>query len=250
MRFEGTRTYDIPASTLWRAIRDPDTLEHIIPNCHRIERQPGYQPDSDIDFSMGFEIGTTDEQTGAEPIIGWLEVDHQSPRRHLTLTVTLNDALAFLRIEGTLHFHARGNGNQTELRYNFNARFPEVKGNVDWSAEAHAQAEQVISDMLDKIPDAIEVVPSGVSSTTYQNVEENSKMPRVLTQNHYGQVVLMPQNEVPTTQSMLRRLEARDERRALRRYRLIGVGVCGGLMILTAGALTFFLLRRSITSSQ
>ncbi len=72
MRFEGSHTYDLPAKKVWVALRDPDVLQVIIPNCTRIERQPGHHPEGNNDFTLGFELGKADIATGDEPIVGWL----------------------------------------------------------------------------------------------------------------------------------------------------------------------------------
>ena len=110
MRFDGSRVIEAPVAAVWYALRNPDTLEILIPRCARIERQPGYRPEASGDFTLSFESAAATQTPGANAIIGWLEVDRQRPPHHLALTLTLNDALTFMHIEGTIDLIARNQG--------------------------------------------------------------------------------------------------------------------------------------------
>jgi hypothetical protein len=239
MRFEGTRSIDMPATDIWHALRNPLILEHIIPNCTRIERQPGHTIEGERDFAMGFEIGTTDVATGAEPIIGWIEVDRQSASRHMGVSLTLNDALTFLRAEGMITLHSREREHRTDLHYSFEVRFPGLQG-VGWSSEAHASAETTIAGILDALPRAIKLLANASQSAGHKIEQRVAGKPRILAQSERGKVVLMPAIEVPApTQSMLRRLAASKERRLRRRARTITLWSLAGIAlvaVLTSGA--------------
>jgi hypothetical protein len=219
MRFEGSRLISAPAASVWRALRDPEVLEQIIPNCTRIERQPRHHVEGDNDFAFGFEIGRPDETTGAEPIVGWLEVDRQSYQRHMAINLTLNDALTFLRADGIITLYARAHGQETEIHYNFDVRFPGMRG-IGWSSQAHANAEATIMTMLD-------VLPTKLTST----VPSKGSRPSVLLANERGHVVLLPAIEAPaTTQSMLRRVIQAERRHLARRQRTIILWAIGGTL--------------------
>lgn len=224
MQFTGTRTLEAPVKAVWRTLRDPEILEQIIPNCTRIERQPRHHVDGDGDFALGFEIGRPDEQTGAEPIIGWLEVDRVMHHRHMGVMLTLNDALTFLRADGTITLHEREHGQRTDLRYTFEVRFPGLRG-VGWSANAHTRAEAIISAMLNTLA----VKATALVAVTAGNEAANGH-PRILLENERGHVVLLPAVEVPApTQSMLRRVLRAAGRRETRQQRSIALLVLASL---------------------
>jgi hypothetical protein len=248
MRFTGTRTYAIPPAAIWRALHDPEILEQIIPNCTRIERQPGYQVEHDGDFALGFEVGRPNATTGAEPIIGWLEVDRQVHHRHLGINLTLNDALTLLRAEGTVALHAREHGQHTAVQYDLDVRLPGMRG-IGWSAQAHEQAESIITRMLDAIPATVENVLVA-SAVDVAHASANGH-PRILLENERGHVVLLPAAEVPTpTQSMLRRIMQAQRRRTERHQRAIVLWTLAGTLGIASAALIWQWGRRFINADE
>ncbi|MBA3825401.1 MAG: SRPBCC family protein, partial [Ktedonobacterales bacterium] len=150
MRFDGSRVIEAPVAAVWYALRNPDTLEMLIPRCARIERQPGYRPETNHDFTISFESAAPAHSPGAGAVIGWLEVDRQRPPHHLALTLTLNDALTFMHIDGTIDLAARNQGRATELRYAVDAKVPGLRG-VGWSSNAHEETERLITSMLNEL---------------------------------------------------------------------------------------------------
>jgi hypothetical protein len=242
MRFSGSRAIAAPPQAVWQALHQPDALEAIIPDCTRIERQPGYQPERAGDFALSFEVGRPNVSTGAEPIIGWLEVDRQRAPQHLALTLTLNDALYFMRIEGTIDLEARSHGSATFLRYACDADLPQMRG-IGWSAEAHAMSERIITKALDRL----ERVTAGALVTAASGAPSAGRAtrPQVLAETARGNVVLLPATEVPTpTQSMLRRLTQAQVRRLARQQRAIAVAVTGTFATFAISAVIWRLLVR------
>lgn len=239
MKFSQTREIGAPVALVWRALRDPDILKLMIPHCTRIERQPGHRVEGSHDFTMSFEIGSPDEETGAEPIIGWLEVDRQHPPRHLALTLTLNDALHLMRVNGTIDLHPLAEGTRTELVFTCQAQLPEQRG-IGWSADAHAGTQEVIAYVLDRLATVVEMetftATVGVAAAVNQHPHLASvavTSPQVLMRTELGQIVRLPPVEVPApTQSMLRRLRMIDARHAAQRMRLIVASAVGGVIIL------------------
>jgi hypothetical protein len=239
MRFEGSRTIPAPVTTVWRALRDPDVLEVLIPHCVRIERQPGYRPESDSDFTLSFELAMPQEAGRAGLIIGWLEVDRQRAPHHLSLTLTLNDALVFMHVEGTLDLAAREHGRATEFHYTVDARVPGMRG-VAWSAPVHEQAEHLISGMLDALTRLLPPDNTEASSTATTNGHTPVTTPQVLLETQRGSVVLLPATEIPApTQGMLRRVEFNRVRRVERHQR--NVVAFAALSMLTVASAAFAL---------
>ena len=227
MRFEGSRTLDLPLQTVWQGLHSPDVIAKIIPNCARIERQPRYRPEDGGDFALGFEIGTVNEQTGEEPIIGWLEIDRQSHYKHLAVTITLNDSLTFLRAEGTIDLHSKDNGEHTAIQYHFDVRFPGMRG-VGWSANAHANAENVIDALFERLPYV--VTELGLRAYT-ETVNQKSDRPQLLNENVRGSIVLLPAvKDTTPSQSMLRRVEEHERQSQARQQRTITLWSIGGIV--------------------
>jgi len=236
MRFEGSRTISAPLVPVWQALRDPEILEVLIPHCSRIERQPGYRPESDADFTLSFELDVPQSSGHAGLIIGWLEVDRQRPPHHLSLTLTLNDALIFMHVEGAIDLSAREHGRATEVHYVMEAKVPGMRG-VGWSASVHEQAEHLINGMLDELS---RLLPTTDAESIAGHVGINGHMPsnapHVLLETQRGTVVLLPATEVPApTQGMLRRVEYNRERRAARHQRnIFTVAVLGTVAVASA----------------
>jgi carbon monoxide dehydrogenase subunit G len=220
MRFEGSRIIAAPESAVWYALRNPDVLEVLIPHCSRIERQPGYRPESDADFTLSFELDVPQKSGHTGLIIGWLEVDRQRPPHHLSLTLTLNDALVFMHAEGTIDLTAREHGHATEIHYAVEAKVPGMRG-VGWSASVHEEAEDLVGAMLDEL--ARWLVHAGVATTaTTTNGHAPAASPQVMLATPRGSVILLPATEVPApTQGMLRRVTFNRARRVARQQRSI-----------------------------
>lgn len=239
MRFSGTHTLGAPISAIWRALHQPDILEVIIPDCRRIERQPGYRPESAGDYALSFEIGAPNTVTGAEPIIGWLEVDRQRPPHHLTMNLTLNDTMYFMRIQGTIDLVAQA--GETQVRYSVDAELPNLRG-VGWSASAHAESEQIIADIFTRLAQVTEQQSTSADSTPASSPPLATR-PQVLLTTPRGNVMLLPATEVHApTQSMLRRLLSVEQRRTARQQRIIALAALGTLTVLASGIV--FWLRR------
>lgn len=240
MRFEGTRVIAAPVSTVWFALRNPDILEVVIPHCRRIERQPGFRPEGESDFTLSFELGVPQDDGQPGSIIGWLEVDRQRPLHHLSLSLTLNDALVFMHVDGTLDFIARDHGQQTEIHYAIDARVPGMRG-VGWSAQVHIHAQQVIGGMLDElsrlIEQRVEIAPSQpYAPNGHAPQSATSAQPRVLLETRRGSVVLLPATEVPApTQAMLRRVQRARMRRQERQERTIVTSVALSVVAVLSG---------------
>ncbi len=254
MRFTGTRMYALPPAAIWRALHDPDLLEQIIPNCTRIERQPGYHMEHDGDFALGFEVGRPNAATGAEPIIGWLEVDRQVRHRHMAINLTLNDALTLLRAEGTVTLRAREHGQYTEVHYDLDVRLPGMRG-IGWSVQAHEQAESIVTHLLDAIPEAVEsvLVATAAGTGPFGDVAHAGANghPRILLENERGHVILLPAAEVPTpTQSMLRRIMQAQRRRAERHQRAIVLWALAGTLGIASAALIWQWGKRFISTDE
>lgn len=235
MRFEGSHTFDLPVEKIWVALRDPDVLQIIIPNCTRIERQPGHHPEGTNDFTLGFELGKADITTGNEPIVGWLEIDRQIPHKRMGVTVTLNDSLTLLRAEGSISLHEREHGQKTELHYHLNVHFPEINS-IGWSAQAYSVAQTYMGGMLQAMPEAIDA-----AQAAHAGVHKNGTH---TLRTDLGHITLMSPHEVPgPTQGMLRRIDDLEERRQARHVQqvaiIVGIGVVGGLA-LASGILSFF----------
>jgi carbon monoxide dehydrogenase subunit G len=247
MRFEGTRTLAAPITTVWVALRTPDVLETLMPYCERVERQPGYRPASDSDFTMSFELGAP-EQGQRGRIIGWLEVDRQRPPHHLSLTLTLNDALVLMHVEGTIDLTARDHGQSTELHYHLEAQVPGMRG-VGWSAEVHSDAQRLIGAMLDRLAEIVQPVAVGqaVQSIAEGRRTGPSSSPQVLLETQRGSVVLLPPvAEVPApTQSMLRHMQRAQARRQERQQRGIAAIVTLSTLTVASGVLALWQWRHS-----
>ena len=235
MRFEGSRVINAPVGAVWYALRNPDTLEVLIPRCTRIERQPGYRPESASDFTLSFESATADQIPNDGAIIGWLEVDRQRPPHHLALTLTLNDALIFMHVEGVIDLAARDGGRATELRYAIDAKVPGLRG-VGWSARAHEEAEGLISGMLDEL---VRLLATDVEASMQRanGYIMPTDQPQVLLETQRGSVVLLPATEVPApTQGMLRRVQRQQARRAARQQRQFAAAIALGSVAILSGA--------------
>jgi hypothetical protein len=235
MRFDGSRIIEAPVSAVWYALRNPDTLEVLIPRCSRIERQPGYRPESNSDFTLSFESAAPTQNPSDGPIIGWLEVDRQRPLHHLALTLTLNDALTFMHIEGTIDLVARNGGHATELRYAVDARVPGLRG-VGWSSRAGEETEQLINGMLNELARLLStnVESSMQSANGYATPTDH---PQVLLETQRGSVVLLPATEVPApTQGMLRRVQRQQARREARQQRQFAAAIALGSVAVLSGA--------------
>jgi carbon monoxide dehydrogenase subunit G len=224
MRFDGSRVIESPLAAVWYALRNPDTLEVIIPRCARIERQPGYRPESSSDFTLSFESAASTQTPSAGAVIGWLEVDRQRPPHHLSLTLTLNDALTFMHIEGTIDLTARNQGRATELHYSVDAKVPGLRG-VGWSAHAHDETERLIASMLNELARLLGTTME--SSLGYVNgYVTPTDQPQVLLETQRGSVVLLPATEVPApTQGMLRRVQRQQMRRVARQQRQFAAAI-------------------------
>ena len=247
MRFEGTRIIAAPVGAVWYALRNPDALEVVIPHCARIERQPGYRPESDSDFTLSFELAIPQDDGQPGAIIGWLEVDRQRPLHHLSLTLTLNDALVFMYVEGSVDLTAREHGQQTEVHYTVEAKVPGMRG-VGWSAQVHTHAQQVIGTMLDELSLLIE---HSVTTTVPQHAQANGiapvhvTSPQVLLETQRGSVVLLPITEVPApTQAMLRRVQRAKLRRNERQQRTIASAVTLSAVAVLSGAYALWAWQR------
>lgn len=246
MRFEGSRTIPAPIMAVWFALRNPDVLEVLIPHCVRIERQPGYHPESDSDFTLSFEMDMPQAEGRTGLIIGWLEVDRQRPPHHLSLTLTLNDALVFMHVEGTLDLAARGHGQATEVHYSVDARVPGMRG-VGWSAPVAEQAEHLISRMLDELTHLLpQIAPETTANAPTTNGHTPVTAPQVLLETQRGSVVLLPATEMPApTQGMLRRVEFSRVRRNERHQRNItAFAALSTLAVASVASLLFAWSRR------
>lgn len=247
MRFEGSRLIAAPVSAVWYALRNPDVLEVMIPHCARIERQPGYRPESDADFTLSFELDVPQKSGHTGLIIGWLEVDRQRPPHHLSLTLTLNDALVFMHAEGTIDLTAREHGQATEIHYMVDAKVPGMRG-VGWSASVHEQAEDMVGAMLDEL--ARWLVRAGVATTvTPTNGHAHATAPQVVLESERGSVILLPATEVPApTQGMLRRVTFNRQRRVARQQRSVVTAATMSALAIASAAYAVWEWRRRSTS--
>src|SRR5579875_3344504 len=235
MRFEGSRVIHTPIVPVWQALRDPDVLEVLIPHCARIERQPGYRPESADDFTLSFELDVPQEGGHVGLIIGWLEVDRQRPPHHLSLTLTLNDALIFMHVEGTVDLVSRDQGRATEVRYAIDAKIPGMRG-IGWSASVHDQAQHLIEGMLDELNRLLPATDGADAGPISGMRHLRGREPHVLAETQRGTVVLLPATEVPApTQGKLRRVEYHRQRRAARHQRnIITVATLGTIAVASA----------------
>jgi carbon monoxide dehydrogenase subunit G len=231
-----------PMSAVWYALRNPDVLEMIIPCCARIERQPGYRPESDNDFTLSFELDVPQKGGHTGLIIGWLEVDRQRPPHHLSLTLTLNDALVFMHAEGAIDLIAREHGQATEIHYAVDATVPGMRG-VGWSASVHEQAEDMVSAMLDEL--ARWLAHAGVATTVTTNGHAPAASAQVVLETQRGSVVLLPATEVPApTQGMLRRVAFHRDRRAARQQRGVITAATMSVLAIASAAYAVWEWRR------
>lgn len=211
MRFEGTQLIHAPVKFVWRALREPGILERSIPHCTRIETQPGYRSDHEGDMIMGFEVGAPNPQTGAEPIVGWIEAAPFVLGGGLSLHLTLDDGTAQVSTHGMIRLIGRDYDQQTEIRYAMEAGVVDTQSS-GWSAEAIAAAERQISSFLATFTDLVEepelTLPGG-SLATNTSAAVGAAGVQVLVETKRGQILLVPSHPVPSpTQGMLRRLRA------------------------------------------
>ncbi len=237
MRFDGSRVIEAPVAAVWYALRNPDTLEVLIPRCVRIERQPGYRPEANHDFTLSFESAAPALTPGGAPraIIGWLEVDRQRPPHHLALTLTLNDALTFMHIEGTIDLVARNQGRATELRYSVDAKVPGLRG-VGWSARTSEETEHLIDGMLRELARLLGTTMEAAMQYANGYVAPTDQA-QVLLETQRGSVVLLPATEVPApTQGMLRRVQRQQARHDARQQRQFAAAIALGSVAVLSGA--------------
>jgi hypothetical protein len=249
MRFERIRELHAAIPAVWRALHDPAAIGEMIPRCTRLERQPGHVPGSDQDFALGFEVGSTNVVTGAEPIIGWLEVDRQHHERQLALTLTLNDAVTFLYARGTITLAAREGGSTTEVHVAVDVNLPGMR-DVTWSEESQAQTEAIIEsglavlESIAAIPPKEEAVPVAAAAKERAQANGDSRG-RVLVANERGRVVLLPAQEAVTpSQGMVRRLQMWQDRRRRRQIVSIAEWTVIGLAAGAVAAAVYLSRRR------
>lgn len=221
MRFEGHILVAAPPETVWRALRDPSVLATIIPDCTRIEVQPGYRVDGNPDYTLGFEVGLPDERTGAEPILGWLHATRQLFGHALSFDLTLNDGVTRLQVAGSVQVATHQAA--TEVRYDLAATLPDARV-VTWAAAAVEQAEAVIAAVGQRLAAAVQ--PVGVAANGLATFQTGAEVVAVTPR---GRVVRLPTRAPAPTQGMLRRLVRADEQRAqARATQIAALVVVGG----------------------
>ncbi len=222
MKFEGSQSFQFPIEMVWDALHNPEILGQIIPSCSRIERQPGLLAGSTGDYAMGFEISK--ENSAGKPIIGWLEVDRQTHLRYMTISVTLNDSLTYLKSEGYISFHYNEKEHQTEAHFTIDTQFPEMRG-IGWSAGAYNAAIGVIHLIAESLNTALAQLEHTAGA---ENAQKEHLPPR----SEPGRVTVLSRVDSPApTQAMLRRIEEMRERKEHDRMRALTVyGVAGAIV--------------------
>ncbi len=222
MKFEGSQSFRFPIELVWNALHNPEILGQIIPNCSRIERQPGIPAGNAGDYALGFEINK--ETDAGKPIIGWLEVDRQTHLRYMTISITLNGSLTYLKSEGYIAFHFNEKEHQTEAHYSIDTQFPEMRG-IGWSAGAYNAAIGVIQMIAESLNTALTQLEQPPASQSAQSEH-------TLRHNEPGRVTVLSRVDSPApTQAMLRRIEEMRERKEHDRIRAFTVyGVAGAIV--------------------
>ena len=241
MRFEGAQVLDAPPRLVLRALRDPAILEACIPNCTRIEAQPGYRPDQSDEVILGIEIGTANPTTGAEPIVGWIEAVGLTMGLGLHFSLTLDDGVTNMRANGTLRLSGRDHDRRTELRYTLDAGVVgQPAGN--WSPAAIVTTQRTIAQFAETLVRLVETPDLSFVSPVVAPAAaaEQSGGVQVLVESRRGQVVWLPAHPVPSpTQGMLRRVDEMTAARSrqIMRWWAMGaaamavVGLVGGALV-------------------
>ncbi len=237
MRFEGTQLIDAPTRFVRRALSDPMILEASIPHCTRSEIQPEYHPELDQPLILGFEVGEPDASTGAEPIIGWLELTPLALGHGVTVRLTLDDGVNLLRAFGSVRLTGRNADQRTELYYALDAHVTD-QHELAWSPAAIAQAELQINAFLEAFTEIVEAAESVVvaPSATPPATPSPTNGVRVLVETKRGTVAVMDAGEsVVPTQAMLRRVRAvrnRQIRQTFAQWSLGSLAVVVGTLAL------------------
>ncbi len=247
MRFEGTQLIDAPTRFVRRALSDPLILEASIPHCTRSEIQPEYHPELDQPLILGFEVGEPDASTGAEPIIGWLELTPLTLGQGVSVSLTLDDGVNRLRAVGGVRLAGRNNDQRTELYYALDAHVTD-QHELAWSPAAIAQAELQINAFLEAFTEIVEAAESVVvaPAATSPSAPPSANGVRVLLETKRGTVAVMDAGEsIVPTQAMLRRVRAVQNRQI---RQTIAQWSLGGLAVV-AGTLVFWRITRALSAT-